>query len=191
MTKLKKPEPLKISCTATDCKNDLHCFKATQRMPKEDRGKCRECNADLVDWKRVQSRDIKDAAHTFDALKRELIRHTFFHREMDPWAINYARRKGRTDLKTAARTRLEKYLAPANPYRDGQQTPFEKNPIFYAQHATATCCRTCLDYWHAMPKGRPLSDDEVEYCLALIEHYFDERLANVKAEGEHVPPIRA
>ena len=38
-----------------------------------------------------------------------------------------------------------KRVAPAQPRKDGQQTPYRGHPVFVAQHATATCCRTCLE----------------------------------------------
>jgi hypothetical protein len=190
MAEFKKPPPLKISCTSTDCSHNLHCFKATKDMAVENRGKCRVCNADLVDWNRVQRRDIGDAAHTFEALKNELIRHHFFHKEIDDGAVAHARRKGRNNLGIAVRSRLEKYLAPASPPRDGFQTPFQGNSIYYAQHATACCCRKCLEYWHGIPQGRTLSEEELEYCRALIELYLEERLPRLKDEPEKVPPRR-
>ena len=174
-----KPPPLEIKCTSVDCDRDLHCFKALKRMAPEKQGRCRSCGADLVDWKRLHRRDLNDARHTFEALQHELIRHYFFHKEIDEGAIRHAQRKGRIRLKEAARDRLLKYLAPAEPVRDGRQTPFEGNAIFYAQHATATCCRTCLEYWHDIPKGRPLTVPEVEYCAALINLYLAERLADL------------
>src|SRR4051812_47751504 len=46
--------------------------------------------------------------------------------------------------------------APAVPHKDGKQTPYGGHPVFVAQHATATCCRTCLQRWHDIAKGRPL-----------------------------------
>ncbi|MCP9485713.1 MAG: DUF4186 domain-containing protein [Gaiellaceae bacterium MAG52_C11] len=36
-------------------------------------------------------------------------------------------------------------VAPAAPRKDGKQTPYRGHPVFVAQHATATCCRTVLD----------------------------------------------
>ena len=191
MAPLKKPEPLKVSCTSSDCDNDLHCFKAARSMSKTDRGKCRTCNADLVDWDRVHNRSIRDVEYTFGVLKYEMIRHHFFHAEIDQRAINHARRKGRLKLKDAIRSRLEKYLAPAKPVRDGQQTPFSGNSVFYAQHATACCCRKCLEYWHGIPKGRPLTEEELEYCLRLIELFLEERLPDLQEHPVRVPPIRS
>ena len=79
MAEFQKPPPLDIKCTSTDCDNDLHCFKQLRKMTPDQRGKCRACGADLVDWKRLHRRDKSDAAHTFAALQHELIRHHFFH----------------------------------------------------------------------------------------------------------------
>jgi len=190
MAEFQKPPPLKISCTSTDCSNNLHCFKVHRRMATEDHGKCRQCGADLVDWSRVHLRNIGDAEHTFVALKHELIRHHFFHNMIDEGAVAHARRKGRINLYLAVRSRLEKCLAPAEPPRDGRQTPLQGNAIFYAQHATACCCRKCLEYWHNIPQGRKLTEKELEYCVALIELYLKERLPNLKDDPEKVPPRR-
>ena len=187
MAEFEIPPPLDIRCTSTDCENDLHCFKQLKRMTPDERGKCRACGADLIDWERIHRRDNADAAHTFSALKYELIRHHFFHRPVDNIAMRHAQRKGRLRLKEAARHRLNKYLAPAAPARDGRQTPLEGNAIYYAQHATATCCRTCLEYWHDIPKGQGLTQQEFEYCVALVDLFLDEKLPGLADEAIHVP----
>ena len=185
-----KPAPLAVKCTDTACDQGLHCFKQLKRMMPDERGRCRECGADLIDWDRVHQRNIHDATHTFAMLRFELIRHAFFHQPFDEIAVNHAKRKGRQRLLEAARHRLQKYLAPANPPRDGQQTPFTKNAIFYAQHATATCCRRCLEYWHNLPMGRELSEDEIEYCLQLVGLFLRFRLPDLDDEPVKVPNRR-
>jgi len=187
MAEFIKPPPLDIKCTSTDCENDLHCFKQLKRMEPDQRGKCRACGADLIDWSRLHRRDRTDAAHTFEALQHELIRHHFFHRPVDDSAMRHAQRKGRIALKEAARDRLRKYLAVAEPPRDGRQTPLEGNAIYYAQHATATCCRTCLEYWHHIPKGRPLTPEELDYFATLIDLFLDEKLPDLADEPIMVP----
>lgn len=184
------PPPLEIKCTSTDCEKDLHCFKQLKKMTPDERGKCRSCGADLVDWNRIHKRDMGDAEHTFEALQHEMIRHYFFHREVDEQALRHAQRKGRLQLKESARDRLAKYLAVREPVRDGYQTPLEGNAIYYAQHATATCCRTCLEYWHDIPKGRELTDEEFEYCAALVELYIDHKLPDLANEPIKVPRHR-
>ena len=185
-----KPPPLDVKCTSADCENELHCFKQLKKMTDDQRGKCRYCGADLVDWNRLHVRDFGDVHYTFAALKNEMIRHHFFHKEIDDRAVRHAQRKGRILLKEAARHRLAKYLTPAQPPRDGRQTPFEGNAIFYAQHATATCCRTCLDYWHDIPKGRDLTAEEQDYCAGLVDCYLDERLPELGDGPIKVPNLR-
>lgn len=182
--------PLDVKCTSADCENELHCFKQLKKMTEDQRGKCRYCGADLVDWDRVHVRNFADVSYTFAALKHEMIRHVFFHSEIDERAVRHAQRKGRIQLKEAARHRLSKYLAPAEPPRDGRQTPFRGNTIFYAQHATATCCRTCLEYWHNVPKGRELTAEERAYCEALVDCFLDERLPDLADEPIKVPSMR-
>ena len=74
---------------------------------------------------------------------------------------------------------IAKRLAPAEPYKDGKQTPWRGHPVFVAQHATATCCRTCLRKAHEIPKGRELTPDEQGYVVDVIcrwvERDFGER----------------
>ena len=183
-------EPLKIRCTDSDCDNDLHCFKATRQMGEEEQGSCRSCGAKLIDWPRLHKRSIDDAEFTFEALGNEKIRHHFFHVKIDQNAKNYAKRKGWRELREAVEKRIRKFVAKSGNPRDGRQTPFDRNPIFYAQHATATCCRTCLNYWHGIPKDYDLTDDEVDYCANLIELYLRMRLDDVTDRRQHVPPIR-
>ncbi|MCC7251451.1 DUF4186 domain-containing protein [Hyphomicrobium sp.] len=73
---------------------------------------------------------------------------------------------------------IEKRLAPANPARDGKQTPFRGHPVFVAQHATATCCRGCLAKWHGIPRGHPLQPAETRFILALVECWLRRQLGN-------------
>jgi hypothetical protein len=188
----KKKESLGIKCTASDCEAGLHCFRqAKKRGEKETKGgRCRECGADLVDWSRVHKRKLDDVHHTFDALKNELIRHHFWHREIDLRAVNNARRKGREGMKHAAERRIRKSVGPAEPAFDGRQTGKSGNPLFYAQHSTATCCRKCIEYWHGIPQHRELTESEVSYFAQLLYMYIEERLPNLTEHGEKVPGIR-
>ena len=59
-------------------------------------------------------------------------------------------------------------LAPAQPTKDGKQTPWGGHPVFRAQHATGTCCRSCLQRTHGIGKGHELTDDEREYVVDVI-----------------------
>ncbi len=64
-------------------------------------------------------------------------------------------------------------LAPAHPVNDGKQTPMRGHPVFIAQHATATCCRGCLEKWHRIPQGRALSDAECIYVRGVIAAWLE------------------
>lgn len=70
---------------------------------------------------------------------------------------------------------IRKRVAPAAPLNDGRQTPWRNHPVFVAQHATATCCRGCLEKTHEMPKGSDLSDEELRYVLAVLERWLASR----------------
>ena len=67
---------------------------------------------------------------------------------------------------------IAKRLAPAFPANDGKQTPMKNHPVFIAQHATATCCRGCLEKWHGIPKGRPLEMSEKQYIVGVIKRWL-------------------
>ena len=66
----------------------------------------------------------------------------------------YLDRKGLDVVLAHAADFIEKRLAPAYPTNDGKQTPMRKHPVFVAQHATATCCRGCLEKWHSHLQGK-------------------------------------
>jgi hypothetical protein len=154
-------------------------------------GRCRTCGAELVDWSRVHKRNPADAAYTFAALKYELVRHYFWHVEIDLRAVNHARRKGKIGLQAAAEQRIRKAVGPAEPPFDGRQTPREGsgNVISYAQHATASCCRKCIAEWHGIPRGRELTEDEIAYLTTLAVLYIDERLPFLTQDGEKGPRL--
>lgn len=71
-------------------------------------------------------------------------------------------------------------LAPANPKNDGKQTPFRGHPVFKAQHATATCCRSCLYKWYDIPKGRAMTGPEITFAVSLILRWI-RKMSDVKA----------
>jgi hypothetical protein len=70
---------------------------------------------------------------------------------------------------------IRERLAPAEPKNDGRQTPMRGHPMFIAQHATATCCRGCLEKWHRIPRGRELTDEEIEHVVAVLSRWLDEQ----------------
>ena len=84
----------------------------------------------------------------------------------------YLDAKGLDTVMAHAADFIGKRLAPAEPFNDGKQTPWRGHPVFIAQHATATCCRSCLAKWHAIPRGQPLDAAETAHVLAVIERWL-------------------
>lgn len=111
----------------------------------------------------------------FDALAASPFRRRFGLRGKE---LEYLRRKGLDVVAEHAADFIEKRLAPASPANDGKQTPMRQHPVFIAQHATATCCRGCLQKWHDIPKGRALTSEEKAYILEVINTWLarEERL---------------
>ena len=62
------------------------------------------------------------------------------------------------------------------PKNDGKQTPMRGHPVFIAQHATATCCRGCIQKWHGIEKARALNEKEIDYIVALIMGWIERQL---------------
>jgi len=168
-------EPLGMKCTNTDCEHGLHYFKPTKRHPL---GECRRCGVGPVDWDRLHKQDIGDVAYTISALQNEHIRHQMWHVTIDHEALRRARALSLDDLRLVAerRIRTKTFSGIPHPVYDGRQTPMHGNVIYYAQHATATCCRKCMHYWHGIPQDRPLQEKEIIYLTELIMRYCQERL---------------
>ena len=80
----------------------------------------------------------------------------------------YALSHGEEVIRKHARDLLATRVGSANPARDGRQTPFRGHPVFTAQHATATCCRGCIQKWHHIPRGRALTRDELDRLAELV-----------------------
>jgi hypothetical protein len=92
---------------------------------------------------------------------------------------DYLRAHGRKTIAEHAEQFITTRVAPALPARDGRQTPWRGHPVFVAQHATATCCRGCIERWHGVPRGRALRRDEVARLVALLMVWLTVQLAGV------------
>lgn len=88
----------------------------------------------------------------------------------------YARSKGKTTIDRHACELLRSRVGAANPVKDGKQTPWRGHPVFTAQHATATCCRGCIEKWHHIPRGRELTDEEIRRFADLIMVWIERDL---------------
>jgi hypothetical protein len=77
-------------------------------------------------------------------------------------------------------------LAAAAPRNDGKQTPYRGHPVFVAQHATATCCRTCLARNHGIRAGAELTAEERRYVVDVICRWIERDFA-AQSEGRTPP----
>ena len=187
-----KEKPLaKVTCSSHDCEQDLHSFRRRRPGSEPYRNEqCVACGAQLIDWDRLDQHNLRDVENTFESLRLEMIRHHYWHKTIDSKALGHAQRKGVIGLREVAEHRLRQYvgLPSSQLFRDGMQTPTSGNVIFYAQHATATCCRKCMEAWHAIDREAPLGDQEIGYLTELVMRYIQARLPELPAIG---PKVRA
>ena len=113
---------------------------------------------------------MRDLDHLFAALGRSAFRARFRLRERE---AAYLRARGLPTVMEHAAAFIAERLAPAHPANDGKQTPMRNHPAFIAQHATATCCRGCLEKWHRIPRGRELDAEEQHHVLSVIRRWLE------------------
>lgn len=115
------------------------------------------------------------AATDLDALFARLAGSAFRRRfRLRERELDYLRRRGLEAVLEHAEGFIEQRLAPAHPANDGRQTPYGNHPVFVAQHATGTCCRSCLAKWHGIEKGRELTAEERGYVLRVLSRWLTE-----------------
>jgi len=85
----------------------------------------------------------------------------------------YLAEKGMDVIRRHAEDFVLQKLAPAEPLNDGKQTPMHGHPVFKAMHATACCCRGCLNKWYKVPMHRELSESEQRKIVNLLMGWID------------------
>jgi Domain of unknown function (DUF4186) len=118
--------------------------------------------------------DLEEIDRRIDALARRPFRARFHLRGRERAEVQL---RGMTTIRRHAGEVFAKRVAPAEPAKDGRQTPYRGHPVFVAQHATATCCRTCLERRHRIPKGHALTADEQAYAVDVICRWIERDLA--------------
>jgi hypothetical protein len=115
-----------------------------------------------------------DLDTVLDGIARHRFRARFHLRGRDRAT---AELRGPATMRAHAAELIADRLAPAEPRNDGRQTPYGGHPVFVAQHATATCCRSCLLRSHDIPKGRILTREERAYVVDVIARWIERELA--------------
>ena len=105
----------------------------------------------------------------FQRLANSKFRSKFHLRDKEK---SYILEKGLDTIKSHAKDFISKRIAPAQIPNDGKQTPMRGHPVFIAQHATATCCRGCIEKWHKILKGIQLNNTQQEYLVNIIMEWI-------------------
>ena len=178
---------------------DGGAFRAGQGIDRPDgrqrivaTGLSRLVGARDLDWARLHKRDIADIEYSVAQLKTDRFRHKWWLKEPAPAVVRHARRKGPQGIKEAVRSRVFQSVGrvyhmdngKVQPFRDGAQTPTKKarTIIHYGQHATATCCRKCIEIWYGITRGRELTEQEVDYVVELLLTYIRTKLPELGEE---------
>lgn len=84
----------------------------------------------------------------------------------------------RTSRAARSRELLKEMSEELIAFSEGEEAapPFMSPPRLpkALQHATATCCRTCLERWHGIPAGRPPDEAEQAYVVEAICRWITE-----------------
>lgn len=111
----------------------------------------------------------KKIQYKLEQLSHSKFRSSFYLKQKD---ILYIQTKGIATIQQHAYDFITTRLASAYPQNDGKQTPMRGHPVFIGQHATGTCCRGCLEKWHQIPKGKPLTNEEIDYIVEVIMNWI-------------------
>jgi hypothetical protein len=113
------------------------------------------------------------------SLNKSTFRSKFHLTEKDQ---QYIQDKGIDTIRQHAVDFIKVRIAPEFPKNDEKQTPMKGHPIFIAQHATATCCRGCIQKWHGIKKARALSDQEIQFLVELIMGWIEGQIGAEKID---------
>lgn len=110
-----------------------------------------------------------------ESLLKSKFRSSFYLKNKDK---EYVKEKGIETIEKHTRDFIEKRLAPKEIKNDGKQTPMRGHPTFIAQHATACCCRGCLNKWHKIPRNIELSNEQKDYIVEVIMTWTKRQMEN-------------
>ncbi len=108
-----------------------------------------------------------------DKLAKSKFRSKFKLGEKD---FEYIKCKGMDVIYSHACDFIRNRIAPEIIPNDGKQTPLRGHPVFIAQHATATCCRSCIEKWHKIPKNTYLSLEKQKYLVEIIMKWISNQI---------------
>ncbi|MBR1376572.1 MAG: DUF4186 domain-containing protein [Bacilli bacterium] len=109
-----------------------------------------------------------------DSLSRAKFRGSF---HLNNKMKEYVETKGIEKIRKDAYEIISKRIQPAIIPNDGKQTPMKQvHPVFIGQHATGTCCRSCLSKIHHIDSGRELCNEEVDYIVNVVMKWIEREI---------------
>lgn len=114
-------------------------------------------------------RDEQKMDALFDRLTKSQFRSRFKLDENDRRMIAD---KGMDVIRSHAVDIVAKRLAAASILNDGKQTPMRGHPVFKAQHATACCCRGCMEKWHGIKSGTELTAEQQTQVVDILMEWI-------------------
>lgn len=136
---------------------------------------------EVAKWQLFLYNEIGDNMSVIDDKINSLAMSKFrgsFH--LRKYMIDYINKKGLEQIEKDAYYFIETRLSDTSKVKDGAQTPMKGHPVFLAQHATATCCRSCFNKWYHIPKDRILTSHEIDFAVALIMAWIKKELKSNK-----------
>ena len=116
---------------------------------------------------------IKWIENKLNSLDNSKFRSSFHLRN---YMKEYINNKGIDTIEKHCDDFINKNLKIYNKEKDGHQTPTKNHPVFIAQHATATCCRGCIEKWYHIPKEKELNDKEIKSIKAIIMSWINREI---------------
>ena len=116
---------------------------------------------------------MQTLCQALEKLKKSPFRSRFHLKQKDK---EYIDKKGIEKIRLDAQYFIETRLSPAVIPNDGKQTPMKGHPVFIAQHATASCCRGCLNKWYKVPMNKELSQEQQKKIVNLIMAWIENEI---------------
>ncbi len=111
-------------------------------------------------------------SEALERLSRSKFRSSFHLSRKD---LAFLEEKGPDVIRRHAEDFVRQKLAPADPANDGKQTPMSGHPVFKAMHATACCCRGCMEKWYHVPQHRELTAEEQSAVVKILTAWIEKQ----------------
>ena len=119
---------------------------------------------------------MQTISQALDKLEKSKFRSSFYLTKKEQ---EYLSQKGMEVMRRHAEDFIRLRLAPAEPENDGRQTPMHGHPVFKAMHATACCCRGCLNKWYRVPLHQELTENQQKRIVELLMAWLERKAKDI------------